>query len=125
MNDNTQGPATAATPKDRGDGRGLILPITRDKGALRQRLEDEAAAHGVPLKALTVLSPQRDPFRYDTPANHRDAAWLAQRVQELIGSRRVHLRGAHYILLGSIKPDGTLFLMVEGRDRSRPEIRAV
>jgi hypothetical protein len=29
------------------------------------------------MKDLTVLAPQNDPFRLDTPAAHRDGAWRA------------------------------------------------
>ena len=45
-------------------------------GPLRRLLEETAAAEGVPMKALTVLAAQNDPFRVDTPAGHRDGAWL-------------------------------------------------
>ena len=45
-------------------------------GPLRWLLEETAAAEQVPMKALTVLAPQNDPFRVDTPAGHRDGAWL-------------------------------------------------
>ena len=31
----------------------------------------------MPLHRLTVLSKVVDPFRKDTPANHRDAEWVA------------------------------------------------
>ena len=31
----------------------------------------------MPLHRLTVLSKVADPFRKDTPANHRDAEWVA------------------------------------------------
>ena len=65
---------------------------------------------GVPMGRLTVLSSQRDPFRVDTPANHRDAQWLAEQVTERLGYRTVHLRGLHYVLLGSIKPDGSQYV---------------
>jgi hypothetical protein len=30
------------------------------------------------MKDLTVLASQNDPFRVDTPARHRDGAWLAK-----------------------------------------------
>jgi hypothetical protein len=30
------------------------------------------------MRALTVLAPQRDPYRLDTPAGHRDGQWLAE-----------------------------------------------
>jgi hypothetical protein len=56
---------------------------------------------------MTVLAPQNDPFRVDTPARHRDAEWLAVHVRELgLGDRRIHLRGLHYALLDVPKPNG-------------------
>ena len=83
-------------------------------GPLRRLLEETAAAEGLPLKDLTVLSPQVDPFRIDTPANHRDGKWLADAVETLgllAGDRMIHERGMHYaIALAAepfIKPEGT------------------
>jgi hypothetical protein len=47
-----------------------------------------------------VLAVQRDPYRLDTPAGHRDGAWLAQLVSRLLGdSGTIHLRGLHYLLV--------------------------
>lgn len=63
---------------------------------------------GCSAKALTVLAPQNDPFRLDTPARHRDGAWLATTARELgLGDRKIHLRGLHYMVIGRPKPDGT------------------
>jgi hypothetical protein len=77
---------------------------------LRRLLEDTAAAEGLSMKDLTVLAPQNDPFRVDTPAGHRDGAWLAATARELgLGDRRIHLRGLHYMVLGRPKPDGTAY----------------
>jgi hypothetical protein len=80
------------------------------KSPLRQRLEDEALLNSLSMSDLTVLSAQRDPFRFDTPANHRDAQWLAEKVEQLVGDRKVHLRGLHYVLLGQVKPDGSTYV---------------
>jgi hypothetical protein len=80
---------------------------------LRSALDTEiahAAAAGarLTLKNLTVLAPQNDPFRVDTPARHRDGEWLAVTARDLgLGDRRIHLRGLHYMVLGRTKPDGT------------------
>jgi hypothetical protein len=83
-------------------------------GPLRRLLEETAAAEGVPMKALTVLAAQNDPFRVDTPAGHRDGEWLAITAAELgLGDRRIHLRGLHYMLLGRPKPDGTAYANTE------------
>jgi hypothetical protein len=82
-------------------------------GPLRRLLLETAAAEDVSMKALTVLSQQVDPFRLDTPANHRDGKWLADAVDTLgllAGDRMIHERGMHYaIALAAppfIKPDG-------------------
>jgi hypothetical protein len=77
---------------------------------LRGALDDVIAEQGGSLKDLTVLSPQRDPFRLDTPANHRLGEWLADAAASLgLGDRRIHLRGLHYMLVGAStpKPDGS------------------
>lgn len=68
---------------------------------LRATLESAGGS----LKDWTVLSPQNDPFRLDTPANHRDGAWLADTMSRL-GIDRIHNRGLHYALLTQPKPDG-------------------
>jgi hypothetical protein len=68
-----------------------------------------AEANGAKLsvKDLTVLAPQNDPFRLDTPAGHRDGRWLAITAGELgLADRAIHLRGLHYMLIGKIKPNG-------------------
>jgi hypothetical protein len=79
-------------------------------GPLRQLLEDTAADYGWPMKSLTVLANQHDPFRLDTPAGHRDGEWLAVTARELgLGGRKIHLRGLHYMVLGRPKPDGTAY----------------
>jgi hypothetical protein len=79
-------------------------------GPLRSLLLEEAAEHDVPMKALTVLATQNDPFRVDTPAGHRDGAWLANTAQELgLGRRTIHLRGLHYMILGRPKPNGETY----------------
>jgi hypothetical protein len=63
---------------------------------------------GRSLKDLTVLAPQNDPFRVDTPARHRDGEWLAITARDLrLGDRKIHLRGLHYMLIGRTKPDGS------------------
>ena len=35
---------------------------------------------------MTVLSPQADPYRLDTPAGHRDGAWLAEQLDRAFGA---------------------------------------
>jgi hypothetical protein len=62
----------------------------------------------------TVLATFNDPFRLDTPANHRLGAWLAVHFNRLVGpTRRIHLRGLHYALVAAadvLKPDGTPYI---------------
>lgn len=86
--------------------------LTDDMGAMRSTLVAASTESGLSMKALTVLSPQIDPFRQDTPANHRDAQWLADATQGLYGT--IHLRGLHYRLVSAdpplVKPDGTRYV---------------
>jgi hypothetical protein len=59
-------------------------------------------AYGGNLKDLTVLAPQNDPFRVDTPAGHRDGEWLANMLTKLGRiTEQHHLRGLHYILVSA------------------------
>ena len=43
---------------------------------LRRLLRATASESGCGMKDLTVLAPQNDPFRLDTPARHRDGNGL-------------------------------------------------
>ncbi len=84
------------------------------EGPLRRALTDAAAENGCSMKALTALAPGNDPFRVDTPARHRDGAWLATTARELgLGERKIHLRGLHYMVLGRIKPNGKPYANTE------------
>ncbi len=75
---------------------------------LRRALDDAMAHRGCSMNELTVLARQNDPFRLDTPRNHRDGSWLAVTARELgLGDRQIHLRGLHYMVIGRPKPDGT------------------
>jgi hypothetical protein len=74
-------------------------------GSLRAVL-DEYLGWGDSLKDLTVLAVPNDPFRCDTPAGHRDGAWLASTLEALGVTGQRHLRGIHYVLIGQRKPDG-------------------
>ena len=49
----------------------------KGESALRRVLEDARAESRCSREALTVL--QVDPYRLDTPANHRDGAWVHTR----------------------------------------------
>jgi hypothetical protein len=69
---------------------------------LRATLESAGGS----MKSVTVLATQNDPFRVDTPAGHRDGAWLANTLDRLGVTGQRHLRGLHYILIGQPKPNG-------------------
>ena len=60
----------------------------------------------------TVMSNQTDPYRLDTPANHRDAKWLAGAFAQgkLV---QIHCRGLHYTIVSLPelrKPNGEPYL---------------
>jgi hypothetical protein len=79
-------------------------------GDLRAMLSEIQVDEGCTLDDLTVLSPANDPFR-TSEACRRDGEWLAAHVSDLIGSRRIHLRGLHYVLVTAsvVKPDGVVY----------------
>jgi hypothetical protein len=79
--------------------------VVSSQARLREALE-AATGDGLGMKALTVLAPQRDRFRLDTPAGHRDAEWLANHVARFAPERTRHLRGFDYALIGEAKPNG-------------------
>ena len=83
------------------------------QGALRRILDIAAREASLPLEALTVLDKKVDPYRQDTPAGHRDGAWLAEQMVVLGITKPIHLRGLHYALVSSTgltKPNGTRYL---------------
>ena len=84
----------------------------KGESALRRVLEDARAELRCSREALTVL--QVDPYRLDTPANHRDGAWVAEQLDRAIGPhRRIHWRGLHYAIVARgdvIKPNGETYL---------------
>jgi hypothetical protein len=81
-------------------------------GALRRVLEDARRELRCGRNKLTVLSPQVDPYRLDTPAGHRDGVWVAEQLERAVGARRIHWRGLHYAIFaaGNIrKPNGEIY----------------
>lgn len=83
-----------------------------EKGALATIIEQTRESKGCSLNSLTVLSSAKDPYRLDTPANHRKGEWLGEQLARLIGDRKIHWRGLHYAIVsaGDIrKPDGEIF----------------
>jgi hypothetical protein len=102
-------PTTTTAATTNRNGADLHINGHEPVGPLRAKL----TSIGGPLKSLTVLAPQNDPFRCDTPAGHRDGAWLANTLDRLgIGGQR-HLRGLHYILIGQPKPNGLPYTNTE------------
>ena len=85
----------------------------KGKGALLRVLEDARRELRCGRNKLTVLSTQVDPYRLDTPAGHRDGAWLAEQLDRAVGAeRRIHWRGLHYAIVaaGDIrKPNGEIY----------------
>jgi hypothetical protein len=80
-------------------------------GAMQEAIKQ----YGLPLRDLTVLAAQHDPFRVDTETGRRDGAWLAEQTARLVGDRVIHLRGLHYVLVSAslTKPDGTPYINTE------------
>jgi hypothetical protein len=77
------------------------------RGTLRDIIQAGSVETGLSMADLTVLSAQIDPYRLDTPVNHRNAGWFAEQV-ERFAPRIVHLRGLHYRLVASgdvVRPD--------------------
>lgn len=94
-----------------------LTPSGDNRSPLRQALDSaiaEANGSKLSMKDLTVLSPQIDPFRLDTPANHKIGKWLADTAANLgLGNRKIHLRGLHYMVIGWPKPCGTPYTNTE------------
>jgi hypothetical protein len=100
------GPETTATVN-------TSLERWTDRSPLRQALDAAIAESNggakLTMTALTVL--KNDPFRLDTPANHKLAKWLADTAATLgLGARKIHNRGLHYMILGQPKPDGSTYI---------------
>jgi hypothetical protein len=93
-----------------GDGMAYVDDIIIGSHPLGLALKAARSASGLALDDLTVLSQKYDPFRFDTPERHRDAAWFAELFARLVGpDETVHIRGFHYRLVaagGVAKPDG-------------------
>jgi hypothetical protein len=79
-------------------------------GVLRAKIEAAALASGHNLGDLTVQSPGTDPYRLDTKTGRRLAHWFAEQIERLVPRGDIHLRGLHYRLLGTKKPDGSPYL---------------
>ena len=115
--DKRTGPATDPSPLPSPDAIEATSTVTAagdSVSPLRARLDKLIAEQGCSLKDLTVLAPQNDPFRVDTPARHRDGKWLAMTARDLgLGDRKIHLRGLHYMVIGRPKPNGTPYRNID------------
>src|SRR5262245_44050696 len=81
-------------------------------GRLRAPKED----CGHDLSDRTVLSPQIDPFRLDTPTNHEVGKWFRDQMDAcglLDREAPIHNRGVHYAIVSRGKkakrPKGKLY----------------
>jgi hypothetical protein len=91
------------------DGNPYHDDIYIGEGPLAAALDEARAASGLKAEDLLVLSRRHDPFALDTPEGHRDAAWFREHLDRLVGDRRIHLHGFHYVLVsagGVVKPNG-------------------
>jgi hypothetical protein len=88
--------------------------MSNTEHTLRGTIEEQAKSSGRSLGDLTVMSSMTDPYRIDTPANRRDAQWLAAAWATSVARRPLHLRGLHYALVSVAppikKPDGGDYL---------------
>ena len=74
-----------------------------DNSGLGAKLRALKVETGRPLKDLTVLSKQNDPFRLDTPMNHAIAAWFVTELEKHPQRKTGHLRDFHYAMVKSGK----------------------
>jgi hypothetical protein len=78
-------------------------------GAMLRKLKEQT---GRTLDKLSVFSVNNDPYRQDTPANHRNGAWLREQIDRLLpGGAPIHLRGLHYVFVTAeaIKPNREIY----------------
>ena len=54
-------------------------------GVLHHELAAAAVASKLAIKNLTVLSPQNDPYWFDTKVGHENGQWFKDQVERLVG----------------------------------------
>jgi hypothetical protein len=85
----------------------------RELGPLAMELQDAVDEYGGTKEDYYVLSKESDPYALDTPGNNEKGAWLRDQKRTLLGTRQIHNRGLHYMLMSAevpvIKPDGTKY----------------
>ena len=79
---------------------------------------EEHMDSGWTLDDLTVLARDNDPFRQDTDEGHKLGRWLRDTLEAMgievgEGGRKFHNRGLHYMLIGQVKPDGSVYRNTE------------
>jgi hypothetical protein len=78
-------------------------------GVLRRVIE----RYGLPLRELTVLAMQSDPYRFDVEARHVEGRWVRTQLDRFYPGRTTHWRGLLYAIIMSKrkirKPDGQFF----------------
>jgi hypothetical protein len=91
------------------------LPLAKITEQLAWWSRDKGFGWGRNTKEWLVLSEGRDPFWFDRPAAWRDGQWLADTKREVMGTRRIHPRGLHYVFLSRqvIKPNGERYGLVD------------
>jgi hypothetical protein len=84
--------------------------------SLGKILTDLVCKARVTRQSLTVLSHSNDPFRLDSPSNHRNGEWLRDQMRKhklLDRTSPIHNRGIHYTISsagGVRRPDGSPFI---------------
>lgn len=79
-------------------------------------LRETKQIHKASLADLTVLSPQNDPFRLDTPAGHTKGQWFRDHMEAcglLRSGAAIHNRGVHYAIVslgGAQLPNGSPYV---------------
>jgi hypothetical protein len=107
------------------DGNPYHEDIFIGESPLAAALRLASVASGLKPDELLALAPRNDPFGLDTPAAHRDAAWFREHLDRLVGERRIHLHGFHYVLVaagGVIKPNGEPYRNTHADDAWLSEI---
>src|SRR5215471_8612383 len=87
----------------------MMMDGSSSLGEMLRQLKEHT---GQSLDKLSVFSANNDPYRQDTPARHRDGAWLRAQMDRLLTSTApIHLRGLHYVFVTAqvVKPNGETY----------------
>jgi hypothetical protein len=89
----------------------IIPPAPIGKGPLALVLIETKREFGLREDEVIVLSSGKDPYGQDTPRGHRLSRWFKVRLDLHAPSRKIHLRGVHYLLVAvqAVKSDGTSY----------------